>query len=558
MSLSKQERMLAELSCPICLQLFSNPVVLPCGHNYCLACIGQTSATGAKGENDKAAFLRCPECREECGSVEMLQKNFKLCSIVEGYRATAMVEGVDRDEFAALTTGKTTVLADDVFCDHCIEGGVRAVRTCLRCEVSLCERHLQKHHEKDSFRAHVLVDPMKEPVPSCCVLHGCCLEYFCSSDMMLLCAKCLLEGSHQSHDVLSFEVAEEEMRQALDSRSKAMSCRMQITESLLQKAKVEQGDSEAVGDKLVTRAVTLMDSMAALVQRYWERLSALLDEERSLRRNSWQYGLASLEQQQQYLLQAQMDAAQALSETDKCLFVQSFLRIKPQIKAALSSSVSVQLPSKAPLNAQRLQAGLRTQDFREELTRLLDSLHMVLNPLELTFNPLTANANLLVSNDLRTVKVSVSKQLYGENADRFTSAPQILCGQGFSGDEHMWVVEVGEGSMWSLGLCYKTLPRRGDHSRLGHNNVSWRLQWKNRKLTACHASANVALGERSNQPLRIEVALDYRGGSLAFHSVKGQREHLHTFRAVFREPVYPAFSLHSSTAESWITLQSGM
>jgi len=49
----------------------------------------------------------------------------------------------------------------------------------------------------------------------------------------------------------------------------AMSCRLQITESLLQKAEEEQGASEAGGDKLVTRAVTLMDSMAALVQRYW-------------------------------------------------------------------------------------------------------------------------------------------------------------------------------------------------------------------------------------------------------------------------------------------------
>ncbi|KAJ3586297.1 hypothetical protein NHX12_012697 [Muraenolepis orangiensis] len=557
MALSKPEQLLAhELSCPICLQFFSNPVVLPCGHNYCMACINQTSANGAcsvHGENDKVALPRCPECRKEFRGVDSLARNFKLSGIVEGYRV-AMTTTEEEGNWSSVTA----VPALNVVCDNCIEGDVRAVKTCLRCEVSLCERHLHRHNEKESFRAHVLVEPQKEPVPRACVLHRGCLEYFCSTDMMLLCANCLLEGSHGNHDVLSFEVAEEEMRRVLDSRCKVMSCRLQMTENALQKAEEEQGASEAVGDKLVTRAVALMDSMATLVQRYRERLSTLLEEERSQRRNSWQCGLASLGQQQQHLLQAQMNATQVLTETDKSLFVHRFLLIEAQIRTVLTDSASIQLPSKAPLNQKRLQAGLRTQDFRSGMVHLLDSLHVTLNPLELTFNPLTANPNLLISNDLRTVKFSAAKQPYGEHPDRFSSVPQVLCSQGFSGEERAWVVEVGDGSMWSLGLCYKTLPRRGDHSRLGHNNVSWRLQWKNRKLTACHASANVALGEQAYPPLRIEVALDYKGGTLAFHSVKGQREHLHTFRTVFREPVYPAFSLHSSTPESWITLQSGM
>ncbi|CAL8370078.1 unnamed protein product [Lota lota] len=564
MARSKPEQLLArERSCPVCLQLFSDAVLLPCGHSCCLVCIGRTLAPGwapgadrerapgdpgwAPGADRERApgVLRCPECREEFKGLESLRRNLELCGTVEGYRATAKQEQGPGDEEE-----------QDVFSGACVEGGVRAVKSCPRCDAGLCERHLQRHQEKDSFRSHVLPEPQREPVPGACALHGSGPEYFCSSDAMLLCASCLLEGSHLNHDVLSFDAAEEEMRQALDARTKVMSCRLQTTESLLQKAAEEQGASEAMGEKLVSQAVTLMDNMAALVQRHRERLGALLEEERSLRRNSWQHGLLSLGLQQQHLLQAQGEATQALSETDKCLFVHRFLALEPQIRTALSGSA--QLPSRAPLNHRRLQAGLRTQDFRGEMTCLLDSLHMVLNPLELTFNPHTAHPTLLMSNDLRTVRVSPARQPYGEHPERFSSAPQVLCSQGFSGGEHVWEVEVGEGSMWSLGLCYKSLPRRGAHSRLGHNDLSWRLQWKNRKLTARHASAVVALGERTDPPLRIELALDCRVGSLAFHSVKGQRQHLHTFRAAFREPVYPAFSLHSRTPESWITLQSGM
>lgn len=167
------------------------------------------------------------------------------------------------------------------------------------------------------------------------------------------------------------------------------------------------------------------------------------------------------------------------------------------------------------------------------MTHLLDSLHILLNPLELTFNLCTAHPSLLVSNDLHTVKYTPSKQLYPEHPERFTSAPQILCTKGFSGGEHIWVVEVGANAMWSLGICYKSIPRCGDHSRLGHNSVSWRLQWKNSKLTVCQSSCNVVLGEVKNHPQRVEIALDYEGGVLMFHSTKNHREHLYTFRTVY-------------------------
>ncbi|XP_074538613.1 E3 ubiquitin/ISG15 ligase TRIM25 [Halichoeres trimaculatus] len=545
MSSCKPDEQLAyELSCPICLQLYSDPVVLPCGHNYCRSCICLTANTAVK--NDKS-HPRCPECRVEFQSVDTLQKNFKLCSIIEGYIATAPLLDL-RPEPERM----------EVLCDHCIDEQTPAVKTCLKCEVSLCSRHLQKHQDKESFRGHIVVGPMDEQGMRGCSVHRRPFEYFCSSDMALLCAMCFKEGFHQKHDVLTFNVAAEEMRRALESRNKVISSRLQMTESLLQKTTEEVGASEAVGDKLVNSAVTVMDNIAILVDRYRERLHKLLEEERGQRRNSWQQGLGTLEIQKQELRAAQQNVTLLLNETDTCAFIHRFMLNDHRLREVVAGPIPSKIPSKAPLNTKRLQAGLKTQDFRTEMTCLLESLHILLNPLELTFNIFTAHPSLIISNDLRTVKYSPTKQLYVEHPERFVSAPQVLCSQGFSGGEHVWVVEVGPNTQWSLGVCYRSIPRRADHSRLGHNSVSWRLQWKNGKLTVCQSSCNVALGEVTNHPLRIEVALDYEGGTLIFHSTKGRREHLHTFRAVFREPVYPAFSIHSNTPESWITLQSGI
>lgn len=548
MSLSKPVEQLAhELSCPICLHLYSDPVALPCGHNYCRACIWKTADT-----KDKTLSC-CPECREAFQGVDSLQRNFKLCNIIEGFRASVpQMDGVPEPE------PEPEPEKMEVFCDHCIDEQVLAVKTCLKCEVSLCSRHFQRHQEKESFRSHTVVATLTKEGMKGCATHHRPLEYFCSDDMTLLCATCFIEGMHHNHDVLTFSVAEEEMRRALENRSKVVSCRLQITESLLQKTAEERGASEAIGDKMVNKAVSLMDGMAALVDRYRERLSVLLDEEKVQRRKSWQLGLSALEEQQQQLLDAHHKATQTLNETDPCLFIYRFVLIEQRLREVVTGAMPSKLPSKSPLNTKRLQAALKTQDFRSEMTRLLDSLHILLNPLDLTFNLSTAHPSLIVSNDLRTVKYSPSKQQYPEHPERFTSAPQVLCSQGFSSGQHVWVVEVGANTMWSLGVCYKTIPRRGDHSRLGHNSVSWRLQWKNGKLTVCQSSSNVALGDMTNHSLRIEVALDYEGGTLSFHSTKGRREHLHTFRAVFKEAVYPAFSIHSNTPESWIMLQSGM
>ncbi|XP_061908335.1 E3 ubiquitin-protein ligase TRIM39-like [Entelurus aequoreus] len=508
MSFTQPEEQLAyELSCAICLQIYADPVVLPCGHNYCQACISRSTGEAAP---------RCPECRREFAGVQALQRNFKLSGIVEGYLAASSGPSPQSSQKAT-----------------------------------------EESREPESEDGKGKEAQGKWEL-TCCDLHGRPLEYFCSKDMTLLCSKCFMEGRHHGHDVLTYGVAEEEMRLALEVRTKVVSSRLQMTQFLIQKAKEERGQSEAIGDKLVNKAVTLVDTMAGLVDGYRERLHTLMEEERGQRRKSWQVGLSALEDKEQLLVDAQQSAAEALGETDTCAFIHRFMSIDQKMQEAVTGTIPCKIPTKAPLNTKQLQANLRTEGFRAEMSRLCESLCILLNPLELTFNSCTAHPSLQLSADQRTVKYSPGKQPYADHPERFTSAPQVMCSQGFSGGEHVWVVEVGPDSMWSLGVCYKSIPRRGDHSRLGHNSVSWRLQWKSGKLTVCKSSSNVVLREMVKQPEKIEVALDYEGGTLMFHSIKNHREHLHTFKAGFKEAVYPAFSIHSSTPESWITLHCGL
>uniref|UniRef100_UPI00398F1B09 zinc-binding protein A33-like n=1 Tax=Pristiophorus japonicus TaxID=55135 RepID=UPI00398F1B09 len=58
MAFSQQEQNLTEeIICPICLDFFTDPVSLECGHNFCRSCITQCW--------EKKETNSCPECREE-------------------------------------------------------------------------------------------------------------------------------------------------------------------------------------------------------------------------------------------------------------------------------------------------------------------------------------------------------------------------------------------------------------------------------------------------------------------------------------------------------------
>uniref|UniRef100_UPI00398F7622 zinc-binding protein A33-like n=1 Tax=Pristiophorus japonicus TaxID=55135 RepID=UPI00398F7622 len=66
-----------EVTCPICLEFFTDPISLDCGHNFCRSCI--TRCWEKKETNS------CPECREEFPEIN-LKVNRALASLSEKAR----------------------------------------------------------------------------------------------------------------------------------------------------------------------------------------------------------------------------------------------------------------------------------------------------------------------------------------------------------------------------------------------------------------------------------------------------------------------------------------
>ncbi|XP_065271703.1 zinc finger protein RFP-like [Emys orbicularis] len=69
------ESLQEEATCPVCLEYFTEPVTLECGHNFCRACISQCW----EGSDTAAS---CPQCRETVQQ-RNLRPNRQLANVIE-------------------------------------------------------------------------------------------------------------------------------------------------------------------------------------------------------------------------------------------------------------------------------------------------------------------------------------------------------------------------------------------------------------------------------------------------------------------------------------------
>jgi tripartite motif-containing protein 2/3 len=82
------------VECGICLDIYTDPRVLPCGHTFCLGCLHQLAVTiGLSRLQSCAACARpwiVPKGRDGCLEVSALPGNYALKHIVDTMREVAV------------------------------------------------------------------------------------------------------------------------------------------------------------------------------------------------------------------------------------------------------------------------------------------------------------------------------------------------------------------------------------------------------------------------------------------------------------------------------------
>uniref|UniRef100_H3A9T5 Tripartite motif containing 25 n=1 Tax=Latimeria chalumnae TaxID=7897 RepID=H3A9T5_LATCH len=163
---------------------------------------------------------------------------------------------------------------------------------------------------------------------------------------------------------------------------------------------------------------------------------------------------------------------------------------------------------------------------------------------KITLDITTAHKRVLVSEKFTKISVCEAPQSYPSTPGRFTKCTQVLCIQGFSRGRHYWEVNLSNNNFCSVGICYKSLGRKGSECRLGRNKMSWCIEWFNVKLSAWHDDKEIILYNPSMR--KVGVFLSCEEGSLEFYAVTDQAIPLYKFDIQFTEPIHPAFWVFSN------------
>uniref|UniRef100_A0A8C4XE34 B30.2/SPRY domain-containing protein n=1 Tax=Erpetoichthys calabaricus TaxID=27687 RepID=A0A8C4XE34_ERPCA len=86
----------------------------------------------------------------------------------------------------------------------CTGKRLRAVKSCIDCQASFCETHIQPHHHIAAWKDHKLIEPKENLQQAFCVKHNKGLEIFCKTDQACLCIKCFMD-EHRTHDIVELE-----------------------------------------------------------------------------------------------------------------------------------------------------------------------------------------------------------------------------------------------------------------------------------------------------------------------------------------------------------------
>ena len=260
-----------QLTCPVCLDRYTQPRTLPCLHSFCHGCLGRFPMEVQGGKN----YITCPVCRQSTQQpdkgVSGFQTAFLINNFLELNQVLEKVSGSQQNN-----------------CENCHKE--QATGYCKQCSRFLCQTCIEMHNKWGDFTSHQILEmedvattasklvPLKEQPTIECSSHGKPLEVYCDTCNKLICQLCTTNKVHRNHDYEPItEAFPRHQQQIVDSLKQVKKKLAAITTAVQVVETQERGFFEQV--KAVKREIeATVQQVIELLQESERQLMRELDQ----------------------------------------------------------------------------------------------------------------------------------------------------------------------------------------------------------------------------------------------------------------------------------------
>ncbi|KAL3999802.1 NADH dehydrogenase (ubiquinone) 1 beta subcomplex subunit 10 [Sarotherodon galilaeus] len=515
--------------CSICLDVFTDPVSTPCGHNFCKNCISQ--------HWDISERCHCPMCKKMFFTRPELHINTFISEMVSQFRHEA------QQKVSSSSSEQQAAKPGEVPCDICTGTKLKALKSCLVCLASYCQTHLETHLHltMKSLKRHQLIDPEENLEARMCMKHDKPLELFCKTDQTCVCMLCSVLD-HNAHEFVPLREEYEGKKAELWKTEAEIQQMIQQRRLKIWETKESVKMSKDAADREKAEGVQVFTALTKSLKKSLSKLIKEIEDKQETTEKQAEGFIKDLEQEISELMKRSSEVEQLSHSKDHLHLLQSFSSLKAAPTTKDWIEVSIHPPS---YEGTVVRAVVRAVDqvketLNEEMKTLFEAeLKRVQQyAVDVTLDPDTAHPYLILSDDGKQVHCGEEENDRPDNPERFSVFVCVLGKQSFSSGRFYFEVQVKDKTKWILGVARESVNRKEEISPSPENGLWPVMVYENICIAVDDAPVRLSL---QSLPEKVGVFVDYEEGLVSFYDVDDAALIYSFTGCSFTEKLYPFF-----------------
>ena len=345
-----------QLTCAICLDIYTNPKTLPCLHSFCQQCL-EGLPLDPQGDN---YFISCPICCHHTqlpqpAGVDGFLKAFQINNLKEVYNLMTKVSGHQQ-----------------VTCNNCTTTNATGYY-CQECDKFLCQKCIDVHKNWAAHTDHKIVSldevsistsqllPEKQEIK--CSNHNKHSKIFCRTCEELICRDCIVR-IHRDHDYNVVSDCYSQHRHNLETSVESVRDNISILRAILTALPAKENEIKEQGEVIKEEIHVMVEEMIDVLRQSERQLTREVD--------------IVTGHKLQVLSEDKKKSEKRLSELKDCqAFVEQSLKICSQQEVVISTKQMMKRMNQVNHNIEELNTKEKADVHFIKDRKIVDTLHHI-------------------------------------------------------------------------------------------------------------------------------------------------------------------------------------